>query len=284
MYHRVAQRVSLPNRYNMAISIEDFAAQMRYLKVNGYRTITFDDLEQQLEAGEQPSRKQALITFDDGYIDTYKHAFPILQQHGFTATVFLVSSQVGGVNAWDCDRFERIPLVGMDEIREMQRAGISFGSHSVTHPRMRRLSPKEARREIVDSRAALQDMLGTPVRFFSFPYGDTNAALQEMVWEAGYLAACGIDQPRHSLYDISRIDAAGCSGADLKWRLKLRGASFYLRSHPLVQRFKGLRKPFTRASNGLPGGVAPPCEDDTSHVAGRPDGSIGPERADGTNR
>jgi peptidoglycan/xylan/chitin deacetylase (PgdA/CDA1 family) len=105
-----------------------------------------------------------------------------------TATVFLVAGQIGGTNAWDSDeRQER--LLDARRIRELQREGVRFGSHSLTHAALARLSEREAMHELAESRTRLGDLLDRPPDVFAYPFSNQNAEVRRLAREAGYLAA-----------------------------------------------------------------------------------------------
>src|SRR5438477_279294 len=78
--------------------------------------------------------RAVLITFDDGYQDFADEAFPLLERHGFPATVFVVTDAAERTSRWDAAYGQAAPLMGWDEIRELSRRGVEFGSHTQTHP------------------------------------------------------------------------------------------------------------------------------------------------------
>ena len=89
-YHKI-------DRMNISLSVlpEDFEAQMRYLSENNYHTITPDELYESLSGNLELPENPVLITFDDGYADNYRNAYPILKKYGFKATIFVISSFLG---------------------------------------------------------------------------------------------------------------------------------------------------------------------------------------------
>jgi peptidoglycan/xylan/chitin deacetylase (PgdA/CDA1 family) len=80
--------------------------------------------------------------------------------------------------------------LGWKEIREMRRAGMRFGAHSVSHPRLTEIPLNEARGEVRDCKKALEDGLGEEVPLFCYPYGFLNRAIRDLIEEAGYRGAC----------------------------------------------------------------------------------------------
>jgi peptidoglycan/xylan/chitin deacetylase (PgdA/CDA1 family) len=163
----------------LSISPQDFEEQMDYLSRNGFTTITPDELMAYLNHGKALPEKPVLITFDDGYLDNYTNAYPILKKYGFTATIFLITNLVGHDERY----------LTWEQVREMQRDGFVFGSHTVSHKALTALSREQALEELLSSRQEIERQLGSKVRYFAYPTGAYNSQVEEMVKQAGYKAA-----------------------------------------------------------------------------------------------
>ena len=190
MYHKIDRLPPPPGaRYHRNYVLpEQFDAQLAALKRWGYETISFADwLAYRRGEGTLP-RWPIILTFDDGYRSTYEVAWPLLKRHGATATVFLVSDLIGKTNAWDAQEIQE-PLLDAAAIAALRAGRIEFGSHTRTHPALTALPPQRALVELRDSRAALQQLLGEPVRVLCYPYGKQNPAVRALAREAGYEAA-----------------------------------------------------------------------------------------------
>jgi len=142
-----------------------FQQQIRWLRQAGYRTIDLADLMQGLEDGADLSHT-VVITFDDGYQDFLTDAMPILKQYGFTATVFLATGRI----QQDSMRFEGVDYLTWQDVRELHKEGITFGSHTVTHPDLRCLGPEQIEYELGYSKEVIEQKLGVPVTSFSYPF------------------------------------------------------------------------------------------------------------------
>jgi peptidoglycan/xylan/chitin deacetylase (PgdA/CDA1 family) len=197
------------------LSPKQFKRQMQYLKKNRYTPITLGDVHKYYsESLTALPQKPVVITFDDGYADNYENAFPVLQDFGFPATVFIVTGYVGKTSAWEEDRIGRaLPLLGWREIIEMQKNGISIGSHSVTHRRLSRLDKAEIIREIGVSKQEIEDKLGFSIDHFAYPYGDVSEPADREVQKAGYQTACttmsGFNGTDQNLFALRRLDIYG---------------------------------------------------------------------------
>jgi peptidoglycan/xylan/chitin deacetylase (PgdA/CDA1 family) len=223
MYHvvdRMPRGARSPRNY---VTPERFEAQLAMLARLGHRTISFADwLAYRRGAGELPQRP-IILTFDDGYRSTAQIAWPILQQFGFGATVFLVSDLIGKTNAWD-EPPPGEPLLDSGEIVAMQADGVHFESHSRTHAPLTMIAPERVREELTASRAALHHLLGRAVTVLCYPYGKENPVVRALTREAGYEAAViaryRMNTTRTDPYRLTRIRVdQTMSPARLRWTL-----------------------------------------------------------------
>ena len=225
MYHMVDIPRSREEQ-KLAISPLRFAAHMRALHARGYRFVSLTQIQDYLDANREMPAAAVAVTLDDGFADNYMRALPILVRYEVPATVFLVVNCIGGDNRWMRERDYPVRrMLDWGQIREMQDAGICFGSHTLTHPRLSALDRRAARAEIQGSKQALEDRLGAAVDHFAYPYGDWSGETVELVREAGHTLACstrsGFNRPEADPLLLRRIEVYG---TDPVWKLlqKLR--------------------------------------------------------------
>lgn len=204
LYHQIAEAAQKEDRILLSIPPDIFRSQMKYLHEKGYVSIMLDELAEIENNKKSDSRKLIAITFDDGYLDNYTHAFPILQEYGFSATIFAVTDFFGKSHAWDSCAPKR--YMDWSHAREMQHYGISFQSHTCTHPDLTKVGFKEGMRELTYSRRKIEDCLGTPVRHFSYPYGRYNNEVIKMVKEAGYVSSYAAGMSDRGCFARERFD------------------------------------------------------------------------------
>ncbi len=191
MYHQVGQFSPMAaNRANYC-DHRRFARQMGLLHALGIPVL---DLDQALAglAGEQSvPLRSVVLTFDDGYDNFAEFALPVLARYGFTATVYAISGWLGQPIQWYRQEPGRLRPRLMDaaRLREIQAAGMSIGSHTVSHARLAEISPEDKYRELTDSKAALEDLLGTQVRHFCYPFGSFDLDAVHAARAAGYVSA-----------------------------------------------------------------------------------------------
>jgi peptidoglycan/xylan/chitin deacetylase (PgdA/CDA1 family) len=185
MYHKVAEIPQGTRHPQNHVLPSEFARQLTLLRMTGFSSISFDDYLEFRAGRATLPRRPIIITFDDGYRSNNEIAVPLLHAHGFSATIFLVSSQVGRTNAWDSDELQE-PLLSPSDIRTMRAQGVRFGSHTRTHARLTSLPAGRALAELRDSRLALEDLLGERIRVIAYPWGAFDSALPPLAAEAGY--------------------------------------------------------------------------------------------------
>lgn len=189
MYHQIGQPAPKGTPFRgLTVHPDNFRRQMAWLKRLGYRGLSMRDLMPYIK-GER-SGKVVGITFDDGYRNVYENALPILLDMDFTSTNYFVSQKLDGGNDWDYDiGIPHSDLMSVAEMRGWHEAGQEVGSHTLDHVHLPNISHDEARRQIHESRAQLEQLLGAPVEAFCYPYGDETPAIRQLVQEAGYTNA-----------------------------------------------------------------------------------------------
>lgn len=189
MYHSLSDEdeTGVHPYYRTATAPSVFAAQMESLHQAGFSVI---GLSEAIRRFREPNsgRSSLVITFDDGFRNFLTNAFPILNRYGFTATMFLPTAHIGESPL----SFKGKECLNWGEVRELQKYGISFGSHTVTHPQLHQCDAHSIREEIVDSKHTIEQKLGFAVQSFSYPYAfpETDngfkGRLREELRQAGY--------------------------------------------------------------------------------------------------
>jgi peptidoglycan/xylan/chitin deacetylase (PgdA/CDA1 family) len=188
-----------------------FQRGMARLYDSGYRTLSLLEVADCLRRGLLFPDRSFAITFDDGYQSVYAQAFPILQRYGFSATVFLTVGEQGKRTL-----LERLPsmegrrMLSWREINDMHQAGITFGAHTLTHPDLTRLPLERVTAEICNSKDVIEDILGTDVACFAYPYGRYDDARRTLVsrhFTCAFSDRLGLIEAGSDLYALERVDA-----------------------------------------------------------------------------
>lgn len=218
LYHCVGKTAQ--NSY--WVTEQEFSSQMRFLRQNGYESITSGDLDNGISLPEKP----VLVTFDDGCQNLYTMAYPILKENNLTAEIFLINDAVAETDAERKESSsEKLGETGQHavtkyliwpEIKEMSENGIAFGSHSKSHRMMGELQDDEIAYELMFSKLSVYAHTGLNVRSFSYPFGSGSGGspLHKMLKEYGFdtaFAAEGGMEPLQALdrLNIPRIEIYG---------------------------------------------------------------------------
>lgn len=190
-YHRVS------DSFDLSITrqkVGQFEKGIKFLYEQGYKSVSLEEIFELEYKHDHPNldtaEKKVALTFDDGYEDFYRNAFPVLQRYGFIACVFVVTGYIGKESDWDYGwgRFKKRHLK-WEQIRELSTAGIDFGSHTVNHPDLTKLSKQFLNYELKASKEILEDKLGQRVNFLSYPFGRYNRYVQHEAERLGYRGA-----------------------------------------------------------------------------------------------
>ena len=190
-----------------------FEKHLLLLKKQQFQDLSLSDYIDAMKTDKKMrSGKYVVITFDDGWRDNYTDAFPILKNYGYTATIFLTIAYIG----------EKKDYLTWEQVMEMKKAGLEFGSHTLTHPRLTKIPIAEARQEIMESKELLEGQLGEEIKTFCYPYGAYSRDIIELVKEAGYEGAV-VTPPsgrcEESIYTIRRVGLYS-SDTILSFRIK----------------------------------------------------------------
>jgi peptidoglycan/xylan/chitin deacetylase (PgdA/CDA1 family) len=168
MYHSISDS-EVDRRhpyYETRTSPRIFDQHMKLLQNNNYTVISPEAVVAQFDQKDFENQKCAVITFDDGFRDFYTNAFPILSKYGFTATMYLPTAYI----QQQTQSFKGMDCLSWNEVRELHRAGMQFGSHTVTHPVLKQVSHSELETEVGRSKQTIEQELGVAVTSFAYPY------------------------------------------------------------------------------------------------------------------
>lgn len=170
-YHRVGYTTDY-----LTVTPERLAADFRRLQQEGYCAISLEQFQNfQDDRNIDMPDKPLLITFDDGYLDNYENAYPILKRYGMIATFFIITDLL-----WTPGR------LNPERVVEMAQGGMSFGSHTVTHRALGELAWDDIKTELVNSKAVLESVLGRTVNALAYPRGSYNANVIMIADNVGY--------------------------------------------------------------------------------------------------
>ncbi len=177
MYHYISDLPPGADRIRRDLTVTPaiFRTHLQYLKDNGYTTTSFIDLHAALNQGGSLPARPVILTFDDGYTDHYQSAFPLLREFGMTGTFFIITGRV--------DANDRAYLT-WEQVREMANSGMSLEAHTKTHPDLRNRPYEFLVYEILGSIESLTAYTGQRPRVLSYPAGQYDATVLQVVEQA----------------------------------------------------------------------------------------------------
>lgn len=183
LYHYIGDNPNPADgaRDALSISPHKFDEQMEYLSKSGFTPITLDTMYAGLTGQVPLPSKAIVITFDDGYVDLYLNAWPILRKYGFRAVAFIPTGLVGTKY-----------YASWDQLTQMQDGGLlSFQSHGVSHNDLVGMSAEQLKTELSTSKQTLEAKFGIPVNFIAYPYGISNGVVWDKAKQVGFLGGLG---------------------------------------------------------------------------------------------
>lgn len=173
------------NQY--AVSTQDFRHQMRFLAAN-YDVVSMERFVTLLTNEREVPSERIAVTVDDAYRDFYQYAFPVLKEFNIPATVFVPTGFID-----DDPQYANIlpqkEFLSWDQIREMNQHGVDFGSHTLSHTSLTKLSRQEILSELKVSKSRIEAEIGETINGFAYPYGtlrDIDTKIERLIAEAGY--------------------------------------------------------------------------------------------------
>lgn len=219
-YHQVTDAPLDPHFELYNVPPAEFAAQLDYLKAEGYTTITLQDFMRAVHGKTTLPEKPIVLTFDDGYADNYSIMFPILKSRGMKAVVYVITNQIGQAG-----------YMTFDALKEMQSYGIEIGSHTADHLPLTEINTPTQRRQIGESKIFLEWNGLQTIYSLSYPNGEFNPELEEILREENYLTAvtgnAGLNTLETNPYELCRVHIRKPRFGLTEFKFRLWKAKFF---------------------------------------------------------
>ena len=219
-YHQVTNKPLDPAFEVYNVPPAAFAEQLDYLQAEGYTTITLNDFMYAVRGYRKLPEKPIILTFDDGYADNYSEMLPILEAHGMTAVIFVISNELG-----------KTGYLTFDELKDMQRRGIEIGLHTADHLALTSLDEAARRRQVRESKILLEWSGLAAIGSLSYPNGAYNPEIEQLLREENYLTAvtgeAGLNTLETNPYELYRIHIRRPRFGLTEFKLRLYKATFF---------------------------------------------------------
>jgi peptidoglycan/xylan/chitin deacetylase (PgdA/CDA1 family) len=206
MYHYISSPPAGADVYrkDLSVSPERFESHLKYLVDSGYQVVTLDDLLYALTQGRPLPPKPVILTFDDGYEDNYRNAFPLLQKYDLIGHFFIIGDFVNA---------GRPGFMTWEQIEEMAAVGQRFGSHSRDHPNLAGKPVDYLVWQALGGLEAIQEHLGYHPRWVSYPSGGYDRQVMAVYRSANYWGGLSTEQgATHTPDDIFHLQRVRVRG------------------------------------------------------------------------
>lgn len=182
MYHSIGH-----NDKFSTVTPQQFEKQLQYLQRHHFRVVSLRELVNRIIV-HKPLDGYVAITFDDGYVDFFESAFPLLKAFGLPATVFVVTDLIGQI--MKTRQGQSFEIMNEDMLKMVHESGlVDIMPHTATHPKFTEISYEKAVSEMEESRMKLEALLNTSCRLFAYPFGNSTPETEAYVrttpeWDA----------------------------------------------------------------------------------------------------
>lgn len=197
-YHRVLDGPDISEAMHpgMYVTREVFERHLEYLSKK-YCVVTLNQLREWIQGKLSFPGTPCAITFDDGWDDNYRNAYPLLKRFNLPATIFVITGDIGSRE-----------MLTWNQVREMEAWGIAFESHTVSHVVLRGRQREEIQQELRGSKQRLQNELNRSIGWFCYPKGIYDEIADEVVQElysAAFTGELGLVEKGDDLFHLRRI-------------------------------------------------------------------------------
>jgi len=204
MYHSISKPIKGSKMRSLSVPPGLFQKHMQILNFLGYKGVALSEIPNLLL--NHKASKYVGITFDDGYLDNFENALPVLKKYGFSATCFIVTNLIGKYNSWDLSKgISQKKLMNEENILQWVKSGMEIGSHTLNHNKLTSLLESDQKKEIQNSKNFLEKKFHLNIDTFCYPYGDFDTNTVKIVKDAGYKVATSVKRGMASSEDDLHI-------------------------------------------------------------------------------
>ncbi|MDD4910359.1 MAG: polysaccharide deacetylase family protein [Candidatus Omnitrophica bacterium] len=231
LYHSIQRHDPKKDKMGLAVPNGTFYMQMKYLKENSFLVLGLTELVDIIIHNRRVPGKSAVITFDDGYKSVLTNALPVLKEFGFPATLFVnisfIENKVPAGLYWhDWD------MLSWDDVKGLREAGLSIGSHALSHRRLTEMNEQELEYEVLKSKGLIESHVGGQVNTFSYPHGIFNKNVKDAVRRSKFICSCssieGLNDAGTDIFALRRTELSAFDDTDFKFAKKMSGCYDWL--------------------------------------------------------
>lgn len=210
MYQRIKEKPAGKINNWQTVKKERFRQQLKLIDSLNFTPITFMDYQLYLEDQLTLPEKPIILTFDEGHLDTYEVALPILREFGMKAVIYVIGNRSQRYALWNQNHEnDECPLMTNEQILRAREDGFEIGAHSMNHTKFTNLGKEELHEEVVGSKKSLEALLDETILSFAYPYGLHDQRAYTIVRNSGFKFACGVQTGPpgfgDDIFDIRRL-------------------------------------------------------------------------------
>lgn len=232
MYHSIENPHPEEDKMGLAVTPQIFYMHMKYLRENEFNIISLLELVNKITRRQSIPEKSVVVTFDDGYKSILTHALPTLEEFDFTASLF--------VNIYFLERklphseyWHHWQTLNWEEIRKLHEAGLTIGSHGTTHRRLTKVTDRELKKEIIESKEIIERNIGSRIFAFSYPHGAFDDNVKRTLKDNNFCCGCssieGTNNARSDIFALRRTEVTAFDDTSHKFEKRILGSHDWLR-------------------------------------------------------
>jgi peptidoglycan/xylan/chitin deacetylase (PgdA/CDA1 family) len=189
LYHQIGDALDSKTNPNCFCSIKEFINQMDFLKNSSYKVISLNEAMDMIFKRKNIDENCVVLTFDDGCERFYDVTFPILDKFNFPSTIYPLAGFLGKHAVINGNEYTTLKILSQSMLLELNQLGVEIGAHTMNHVKLAKVDNNKAITEVNKSKDTLEQIIGNKINSFSFPHGDYNNDVIEIVSQAGFTNA-----------------------------------------------------------------------------------------------
>lgn len=189
LYHQIGDAPDSETNPNCFCSVKEFSNQMFFLKNSNYKVISLNEAMDMIFKINKIDANYVVLTFDDGCEKFYDVTFPVLEKFNFPSTIYPLAGFLGKHAIINGHEYKSLKILSQSMLLELNQLGVEIGAHTMNHVKLAQVDNDTAITEVKTSKDTLEQVIGNKINSFSFPHGDYNSDVIDIVSQAGFTNA-----------------------------------------------------------------------------------------------
>lgn len=186
LYHQIGDAPESETNLDCFCSSKEFYLQMDFLKNSDYKVISLNEAIDIIFKTKIIDKNYVVLTFDDGCEKFYDITFPVLDKFKFPSTIYPIASFLGKHPIINGNEYSGLKILSKSMLLELSQLGVEIGAHTMNHVKLTQVDNETAFNEVKKSKDTIEQVIGNKINSFSFPHGDFNKDVIEIVSQTGF--------------------------------------------------------------------------------------------------